>query len=659
MTKYLNLLLILLTSLTIYSQQHTFTSFSPTVAGKGETVTITGTNFTGVTGASSVKFGGTNATSVTVVNSTTIRAVVSTGTSGSITVDKSGFTNATRSGFIYREGITEIYGDFGGYWKSTVATVGTAIRPNSTNNMLAFKYGSTIYSTGVNDATLTSNGVSFTPGNFKGLPVTLSGSTCIETTTPYQYACNRNQGVTTGVGNPTLISTGSNLDGTTTSATYTHVNIKDLTIRSVLTDGANGLDISTGYTNLVINSVSTYDVKFIDSSGVVDNVPDIIITQTADPTGTTIDSYEFLDASGSRIGRAMNTLDLNTLDLLGNYNCDLYTVTPSTTFSTAKPNNSNTSNGSRPIRLVVFKLSDFGINSTNYNNVDKLKITASGKSDVSFIAYNANTIYSLPLVEINPLTDSVFCTGETNLLLKVDATLPGETMTYQWEMKVGSGPWENIIGQTGLSYYVSSPSLNTYRLKVTVVSSGYFVYSPTITLSGCLPVELISFNANCDESGINLEWKTVSEFNSDYFQIWKSESGNEWRIIEQQKAAGHSTELLSYNFTDKEISNSYYLLHQVDFDGFSKTYDPIYVNCDINNILLTKPNPSNNEFSLVLSSYKKEVSNIEIFNSFGNKILEKEVDLENGLNTILFNDKFDNGVYFIKVNNTVLKHIIW
>jgi hypothetical protein len=27
--------------------------------------------------------------------------------------------------------------------------------------------------------------------------------------------------------------------------------------------------------------------------------------------------------------------------------------------------------------------------------------------------------------------------------------------------------------------------------------------------------------------------------------------------------------------------------------------------------------------------------------------------------TILFNDKFDNGVYFIKVNNTVLKHIIW
>ncbi len=59
------------------------TSFSPTSAGKGQTVTLTGTNFTGTT---AVSFGGTPATSFTVVNSTTISAVVGAGTSGNISV---------------------------------------------------------------------------------------------------------------------------------------------------------------------------------------------------------------------------------------------------------------------------------------------------------------------------------------------------------------------------------------------------------------------------------------------------------------------------------------------------------------------------------------------------------------------------------------------
>ena len=59
------------------------TSFSPTQAGKGAIVTITGTNFTGVT---AVAFGGVPATSFTINSSTQITAVVGAGKSGSVTV---------------------------------------------------------------------------------------------------------------------------------------------------------------------------------------------------------------------------------------------------------------------------------------------------------------------------------------------------------------------------------------------------------------------------------------------------------------------------------------------------------------------------------------------------------------------------------------------
>lgn len=62
------------------------TGFSPAAANTGQTVTITGTNFTNVT---AVNFGGTPATSFTIVNATTITAVVGAGSSGNITVTNS------------------------------------------------------------------------------------------------------------------------------------------------------------------------------------------------------------------------------------------------------------------------------------------------------------------------------------------------------------------------------------------------------------------------------------------------------------------------------------------------------------------------------------------------------------------------------------------
>jgi hypothetical protein len=72
-------------------------SFTPTMATQGVTVTITGTNFTGVT---AVSFGGTAAASFTVVNSTTITAVVGAGTSGNVSVTTSGGTTFL-SGFVF------------------------------------------------------------------------------------------------------------------------------------------------------------------------------------------------------------------------------------------------------------------------------------------------------------------------------------------------------------------------------------------------------------------------------------------------------------------------------------------------------------------------------------------------------------------------------
>ncbi|MEJ7611274.1 MAG: IPT/TIG domain-containing protein [Ferruginibacter sp.] len=75
-------------------------SFSPTTGGTGTTVTITGTNFTGV---NAVSFGGVPAASFTVVNATTITAVVGAGASGNVIVTNAAGT-ASAPGFTFTAG---------------------------------------------------------------------------------------------------------------------------------------------------------------------------------------------------------------------------------------------------------------------------------------------------------------------------------------------------------------------------------------------------------------------------------------------------------------------------------------------------------------------------------------------------------------------------
>ena len=78
-------------------QQPTITSVSPTSGATGDTVTITGADFTGAT---AVSFGGVAANSFTVNSSTTITAVIGTGASGDVSLITPGGT-ATLAGFTF------------------------------------------------------------------------------------------------------------------------------------------------------------------------------------------------------------------------------------------------------------------------------------------------------------------------------------------------------------------------------------------------------------------------------------------------------------------------------------------------------------------------------------------------------------------------------
>jgi hypothetical protein len=237
-------------------------------------------------------------------------------------------------------------------------------------------------------------------------------------------------------------------------------------------------------------------------------------------------------------------------------------------------------------------------------------------------------------------------------------------------VKLSSGVWQypgDASFDDGTQLTGTSGSINT--------SSNVLTWSGLTSFSefggggqgGPLPVELLSFNAFCEDDIISFSWSTASEQNSSHFNIEKSSNGLDWRVIGTVLAAGNSTEEIDYSFVDSEKSNkqNYYRLNQVDIDGKNKLYDPIFIDCEGNaNQMKTYPNPSKDGFNIAISDSKLvgEASLI-IRDAMGKVVLTKTISIAEGMNLFpIAANEIENGVYFITIeneyNNTkTIKHV--
>jgi hypothetical protein len=177
-----------------------------------------------------------------------------------------------------------------------------------------------------------------------------------------------------------------------------------------------------------------------------------------------------------------------------------------------------------------------------------------------------------------------------------------------------------------------------------------------------LPVELVSFTANCEEEVVLISWSTASENNSSYFEVKKSIDGYDWNTIETVAAAGNSTELLEYSILDRNVTvgNAYYRLNQVDIDGKSELFDVVNSNCvqnDLSNLLCAYPNPSCGEFYVEFNSKDLEgVATIHIFDSKGLVVYNSKDQLSKGLNFYTIGDiATKESVYYIHLQSDGFK----
>ncbi|MDB5256950.1 MAG: hypothetical protein JWM14_1645 [Chitinophagaceae bacterium] len=188
------------------------------------------------------------------------------------------------------------------------------------------------------------------------------------------------------------------------------------------------------------------------------------------------------------------------------------------------------------------------------------------------------------------------------------------------------------------------------------------VISSINVLADCaLPVELTDFNATRKGSGALLTWGTASELNSVYFSVEKSLDGTSFSPIGKVNAAGNSSSLKRYDFTDPSIASglTYYRLAQYDVDGTVHYSQIRALHKDGVGEVEIVPNPSNGVFVVTVNSVGDVKSRVVVLNVLGQVVYEEGKSTANYRNVDISN--LASGTYYLQVSTAedmVVKKVI-
>ena len=190
-----------------------------------------------------------------------------------------------------------------------------------------------------------------------------------------------------------------------------------------------------------------------------------------------------------------------------------------------------------------------------------------------------------------------------------------------------------------------------------ITLDGYYTLATKDFTLSPLPVELVSFDASLAERKVILNWQTASELNSNYFDILRSNDGENWSSIGTVPANGSSQEIIDYSLTDASPMNgvSYYRLKQVDLNGNFHLSDIRSINnsSKVNQVKIY-PNPTDKGLVTVVSD--EPISSLLVYNALGKVVFEAKIDSDDTY--LLDAQSFESGMYWINLNGENYKLIV-
>ena len=108
-----------------------------------------------------------------------------------------------------------------------------------------------------------------------------------------------------------------------------------------------------------------------------------------------------------------------------------------------------------------------------------------------------------------------------------------------------------------------------------------------------LPVTLLDISATVVQKNVLVKWQTSQEINTSHFNVERSTDGQRFLSIGSVVAAGNSSSLRKYSFTDQQPlpGTYYYRVKMVDIDGSYKYSDVVRIIFDATQNISVYPNP--------------------------------------------------------------------
>ncbi len=149
------------------------------------------------------------------------------------------------------------------------------------------------------------------------------------------------------------------------------------------------------------------------------------------------------------------------------------------------------------------------------------------------------------------------------------------------------------------------PQVNRTGLTLANLSNSFYIGSIN-SVSSPLPVTLISFTADLENSEVKLNWSTAAEINNDFFTIQKSKDESGWEDVVRVPGNGTSSVTQFYSAIDQQpfTGTSFYRLKQTDIDG-KESFSPIVSvkRTEEGSSISVYPNPASNQLTVRFQSF--------------------------------------------------------
>jgi choice-of-anchor A domain-containing protein len=173
-----------------------------------------------------------------------------------------------------------------------------------------------------------------------------------------------------------------------------------------------------------------------------------------------------------------------------------------------------------------------------------------------------------------------------------------------------------------------------------------------------LPVTLVEFKGNLNNSTTKLMWKVTNEINMNYYDIERSTDGVNFTKVNTVSATNSSVSstVTSYSLNDdiSSISSTvvYYRLKMMEKSGKAKNSNIVSFKLGkAKSGIVVNPNPAVSFFNLKITTTKDAVATIRVMDLSGKLMIMQNNKVMPGTNAFLFNNlsNFSAGTYNVQV----------